>query len=286
MVFDCFTFFNELDLLEVRLHELNEVVDKFILVEATRTFQKAAKPLYFEENKERFQQFLPKIEQIVVDKYPSFFKKFRVPTSWDYENHQRETILKGLLKAGAKADDFVIISDIDEIPKGTEVPKYLTGGKYKIFEQRLFYYFFNGISTYYDTTDNERNKFYNREGLGFWRGPVMIQFKDLKQLKTIKKTRIQRGILNHPNAEIIKDAGWHFTYLGGIEKIIKKLEAYAHTEFNTENYKSTEYLEKVLAEGRDLMGTNSRFKFVEIDETFPKYLQENQEKFQHLIKTL
>jgi len=72
-IFDCFAFFNELDLLEIRLNELDPVVDKFILVESTRTFQKQFKPLYFNENKERFKKFLPKIEHVIVDHFPTFF---------------------------------------------------------------------------------------------------------------------------------------------------------------------------------------------------------------------
>lgn len=286
MVFDCFAFFNELELLELRLNELNEVVDKFILVEATRTFQKKPKPLYFEENKARFEKFLPKIEHVIVDKYPSFFRRFRVPHAWDYDNSQKEFIREGLKSANAQADDFVIVSDLDEIPKAEKVKAHQTGGKYKIFEQRLYYYYFNGLCTYHDTKNEAVNQAYNHSGLGFWRGPVMIQYKDFKQLKSIKKTRIQRGILDNAQAEVIKDAGWHFTYLGGIPKIIEKLEAYTHPEFNTDYHKDPNYLEKMLSEGRDLMGTQSRFKFVEIDETFPKYLREHQEQFSHLIKVV
>ena len=69
MIYDCFTFFNELDILEIRLNELNQVVDKFVLVEANRTFTNQKKPLYFQENKTRYQQFLPKIINIIVDDY-------------------------------------------------------------------------------------------------------------------------------------------------------------------------------------------------------------------------
>lgn len=97
MVYDCFPFFNELDLLELRLRELSPVVDKFVLVEATRTFQKKEKPLVFEENKNRFSSFLDKIEHIVVGKFPGFFYKFRVPNAWDYENFQRDQISIGLV---------------------------------------------------------------------------------------------------------------------------------------------------------------------------------------------
>ncbi|HZX73462.1 MAG TPA: hypothetical protein VFE57_03515, partial [Cyclobacteriaceae bacterium] len=82
MVVDCFTFFNELDLLEIRLNILNETVDRFVLVEATRTFQNNPKPLYFNENKKRFEAFLPKITHIIVDDYPWFFFKSKRAIAW------------------------------------------------------------------------------------------------------------------------------------------------------------------------------------------------------------
>jgi beta-1,4-mannosyl-glycoprotein beta-1,4-N-acetylglucosaminyltransferase len=65
MIYDCFTFFNELDLLEIRLETLNDVVDKFVLVEATKTFRGENKVLYFKDNQERFAKFLKKIIYIV-----------------------------------------------------------------------------------------------------------------------------------------------------------------------------------------------------------------------------
>jgi beta-1,4-mannosyl-glycoprotein beta-1,4-N-acetylglucosaminyltransferase len=70
MIFDCFIFFNEFELLEIRLNELNDVVDKFVLVEATKTHQGKDKPLYFEENKKRFSDFSNKMIHIAVSDYP------------------------------------------------------------------------------------------------------------------------------------------------------------------------------------------------------------------------
>ena len=69
-VYDCFTFFNELDLLEVRLNELDGVVDRFVLCESPYTFRGQPKPLVFQENRARFARFLPKIEHVVVDDLP------------------------------------------------------------------------------------------------------------------------------------------------------------------------------------------------------------------------
>ncbi|MGN1154117.1 MAG: hypothetical protein ACI4S3_08815 [Candidatus Gastranaerophilaceae bacterium] len=95
MIYDCFTFFNELDLLEIRLNILNDVVDKFVLVEATKTFTGQDKPLYYNDNKEKFSAFNAKIIHVVVDDYPSI----GLETAWGYENWQRNCISRGLNNA-------------------------------------------------------------------------------------------------------------------------------------------------------------------------------------------
>ena len=70
MIYDCFTFFNELDLLEIRLKILNDYVDKFVLVEAAKTHSGLPKPLYFNENKQRFLPYQDKIVHISLDNMP------------------------------------------------------------------------------------------------------------------------------------------------------------------------------------------------------------------------
>ncbi len=96
-------FFNELDVLEVRLNELYDVVDKFILVEATKTFTNQDKPLWFEKNKERFAHFLNKIEHIIIDEYPEF------DAAWTFENYQRDVIINAL-KQRCQPEDIVFVN--------------------------------------------------------------------------------------------------------------------------------------------------------------------------------
>src|SRR5947208_2297917 len=110
MIYDCFTFFNELDLLEIRLNVLTEIVDRFVLVEAHQTHQGEHKPLYFAENRARFHRYNDKIIHVVVDGFPP-----DAVSPWDRENHQRNCIARGL--AGARLGDTVLISDADEIPR-------------------------------------------------------------------------------------------------------------------------------------------------------------------------
>jgi len=266
MIYDCFAIFNELELLELRLHELNPVVDKFVIVEATKTFQKQPKPLYFNENKEKFSKFSDKIIHIIVDKYPGFFSKFRIPTPWDYGDHQKNQIVQGL--KDASPEDTILFSDIDEIPNPAKILEYKDLPGIKVFEQNFFYYFLNGLSLKEDGSPD------------YWRGPVMLKKKDLK---SPKKARLMRG-KEGKGITIIKDGGWHFSYLGGVEKIIKKIEALEHTEFNTEYYKDPERLSEIINSGKDLFDRGTIYKFVDIDESFPKYLRENASRFEHLIK--
>ncbi len=284
MIYDCFAFFNELELLEIRLNELDEVVDKFVLVEATRTFQKQPKPLYFQENKHLFKAFEHKITHIVVDKYPSFWKKFRVPTPWDYDDHQKEHILLGL--KNCKDDDVIIVSDLDEIPRAEKVKEYAYTEGIKVFRQYFACYFLNNICKKINDYEGKAKAQINENGFGWWQGSVMLSFKELRTItKTIEKTRLQRD-LSEPQVKIIREGGWHFSYMGGIERIIKKLESLAHPEFNIGSYKDVQKIKSLIASGKSLFNENEVFQKTDIFNTnilFPKYVKENINKFQNLI---
>ena len=287
MIFDCFIFFNEFELLEIRLNELNDVVDKFVLVEATKTHQGKDKPLYFEENKKQFSDFLNKMIHIAVSDYP----KQANPLQLEY--HQRNRILVGL--KSCLPEDQIIISDIDEIPRSAKIieAKGLKG--IKIFEQQMFYYFLNCL--------NVSNIGGNRKFK--WFGPIMADFKYLKTPQRWRDICVNLMGLYHPNPlyqiygflyynlikifnrnpiHVIKDGGWHFSYLGGVEKIIEKIESFHHTEYNVEEYKNPDKIEKAINEGGDIFGRKLQYQFVKLDSTFPKYILENEKKFNHLIR--
>jgi beta-1,4-mannosyl-glycoprotein beta-1,4-N-acetylglucosaminyltransferase len=108
MIIDCFPFFNELDILELRLNILNDCVDKFVLVEASKTQSLLDKPFYFEENKERFKPFLDKIVHVKVEDHPSV-------GGWAMENFQRNRISIGCESLNLQDEDIIAISDLDEI---------------------------------------------------------------------------------------------------------------------------------------------------------------------------
>ncbi|MFN0048876.1 MAG: hypothetical protein ACKVOU_07130 [Cytophagales bacterium] len=264
MVYDCFAFFNELDLLEIRLNELDKVVDKFVLVEATRTFQKKPKPLYFDENKARFKPFLHKIEHIIVDKYPNFFSKLRVPTAWDYDTYQKNQV--AIVLKNCVPDDVILYSDIDEIPNAEKITKYTGKNGYQVFQMRHYYYYLNCLEV---EPTNELQP-------AWWYGTVMCKYEDFKNIHHL---RIQREVNKFTKNAVIEDSGWHFAYLGGVEKVIAKMNSYAHTEHNLDGFKDPVRIKELISAGKGLYGNDLKSVFQEIDQSFPKYLVENQPKF-------
>lgn len=248
-IYDCFTFFNELDILEIRLNELYDHVDLFFLVEGTKTFSNMDKPLYFLENKERFKDFSEKIVHIVLDDYPEF------KDAWQYDFLQRNQI--GCVLDFCQPQDFVLISDVDEIPRVSAIRSAVSTPEPKIFEMSPQVYYVN-------CTEKCRP---------FWPGTRMVRAEDFTiSAQAIRSTKAMTPVHN---------GGWHFTYLGGIDAIIKKIESFAHQEFNTKDFKDIERIKNSLQDGSGIFGGG--FFPTEIDETFPAYIRENLEKFSHLI---
>src|SRR5690349_4215228 len=140
-IIDAFTFFNELDILEIRLTELYPVVDQFILVEATRTHKGDPKPLYYAENRHRFVNWNDKILHVVDGELPGGDTQAAI---WRREISQRQSIVRGL--RDAPDDAIVMISDLDEIPRREMVERLRDAAAtfpddlILTFLQQLYYY--------------------------------------------------------------------------------------------------------------------------------------------------
>jgi beta-1,4-mannosyl-glycoprotein beta-1,4-N-acetylglucosaminyltransferase len=246
MLYDCFTFFNELDILEIRLNVLKDVVDKFVLVEATLTHQGKPKPLYFADNKARYKEFEDKIIHIVIDKYPPYEGK----SAWTLERYQRDMIAKGW--DNCKEDDVILVSDVDEIPNPETIKAYQGKPGVFVLRQNMYYYFINCLNV-----SNSRNF--------KWDGTVMCKFKyHLKPMDLRKIIYIQPGtyherflpriytkyllwrwqLIHLKKVKCIDNGGWHFSYLGGVQMIIKKVESFAHAEYNKDEYKDPKKIEE------------------------------------------
>jgi beta-1,4-mannosyl-glycoprotein beta-1,4-N-acetylglucosaminyltransferase len=272
MIYDCFIFFNELDLLEIRLNTLNDVVDKFVLVEATKTHSNKSKPLYFEKNKARFSKFLHKIEHIIVDDYPPY------EDSWTYENHQRNCIELGL--KNCQPGDIIIISDCDEIPNPKTIIENKDVAGIKVLEQNLYYYYLNYIS------EVQTNWLLGTRMLtykDFLNGLDDAEFPEEAYLKRTINQGTTATKIRFAQGKILQNGGWHFSYLGGAKKISEKIKAFSHQEFNNRKNANIKNIETAIANGNDIFGRDYKFKVVDLDNTFPEYILENQNEYSHLI---
>jgi beta-1,4-mannosyl-glycoprotein beta-1,4-N-acetylglucosaminyltransferase len=246
-IIDCFTFFNELDLLEFRLKFLDPLIDHFIIVESNLTHSGKAKPFYFEENKKRFEPWLHKIIYIPIKQSAAglSFNENEIAynpesASWKLENEQRNAL--SVANSVVSDNDLVIISDLDEIPNPSILRKIKPGEEPMVLSMLFHYYFFNC-----QNTGVER----------WWNGSIVASGKQFKE----KTPQILRD--NRNNYKRIKKAGWHFSYLGGIEKIKDKIRSFAHTEFNKEEFLEDEYLLKAISSGEDIFKRKGvAFEFV------------------------
>lgn len=252
MIYDAFLFYNELEVLDIRLNTLDNVIDKFVLVEGTVTHTNKQKPLYYSGNKSKFKKFHKKIIHIVVKDSPN------VSLPWIIERFQFEAAMRGL--RDCRPNDVILHGPVDEIPRPEKILEWKDkNGKIKSFKQELCLYFLNYIR---DGGDNL--------------GTRMFKFKDLKLFKNIYFTRYL------PSDVEISDGGWHFSYIGGVKKIQQKLSAFAHQEFNNDKYNTPEKIQLSILEGRDPFGLGWKFKVVDVS-FLPKYVVENQSKFKDLI---
>lgn len=278
MIYDCFTFFNELDLLEIRLNVLSPVVDKFVLVEAAKTFTGKSKEFVFENNKERFYDFLDKIEHIKVDDMPmpNCAENDALGNNWLLETFQRDAIMRGL--SGCSFEDIIIISDLDEIPSPAVITKYLQDDVHEIWvlKQMLMYYFVNN-SCFTDP---------------IWRGSRLGRYKNLLYPEQDLPVRSyyqfsKKGLPSYfrfCNGRDIDNAGWHFSYCGGVDAIIKKREAISEQQYNNADNMLADSMREAIKKGKDIYGRNQfRYAPIRLNSSFPEYLLNNQEKYKHLI---
>ena len=281
MVYDCFPFFNELELLDIRCNELSGVVDRFVLVEATMTHNGDPKKLYYEENKERFAEFNDKIIHIVVDDF-SGAEQGRTfqERAWMRENIQRNAIAIALNHV--LDDDIVIVSDIDEIPRASKV-RELVGrcGPDEVIGFALAQY------NYFLNLRNVSNPIWGND-------PKMARVATFRDKSAYRTSPYNHFILKpvnqgltatrfryiHPTRRIA-DAGWHFSYLGGIESAVNKLRAF--NEMGLYSKKNIEqFVQRKIAAGRSLWG-HDHFMPEPFDGTFPIYVLVNHERFAKLI---
>ncbi|MBO7721480.1 MAG: hypothetical protein J6T01_03645 [Kiritimatiellae bacterium] len=280
MIYDCFSFFNELDLLEIRLNVLKDAVDRFVLVEATRTHTGAPKPLFYAENKARLAAFADRIIHVVADDFAAADAiAGERERAWAVENIQRNAIARGL--SGAAPGDTVLISDLDEIPDPAAVRKAAGSPGITRLGMRIYNYYLNfrNYSTPQWTLGTQVLSYAAFTDPATYRGFRFGEFAIASVNAPPSATMIRMGRQNR----FIRDAGWHFTYLGGVEAVRRKIMSIAHTEYNTPETRSDEWIKARIAAGEDPFRRGDRFFADEIDGAFPEYLRCNRSRYSHLI---
>jgi hypothetical protein len=189
VIVDAFPFFNELDILELRLTELSPVVDRFVIVEANRTHKGTLKPLYYAENKARFAEWEDKIVHIVCalpddgDGLPAIRRR---------EMMQRNAILAGVRDCADT--DMIMISDCDEIPRAHLVPSSVEDGVIVCYVQKLYYYNLN-------THAPDRP----------WPGTRACRVSDARALSPhVVRNGMGQPDAHYPRHVHLGNAGWHF----------------------------------------------------------------------------
>ncbi|WP_448662922.1 glycosyltransferase [Sphingomonas sp. CJ20] len=255
-IIDCFQFYNELDLLEIRLAELAPVVERFVLVEARYTHAGDPKPLYFDQNRHRFAAYLDRIDHVIVEDDPGGF-------SWKREGHQREAIARGI--PDLADDDMVLISDVDEIPRRRVIAalREMPADLYSL-QLAIHLYFLDLKSPEpWISAAAAPGRLIRRIGVN----PV--------------RYLVKQGI-----GRTIEDAGWHLTWMGGLDGFREKMRAYAHRE-NSAGFEavgdSEARLKRFYATGTFdaglVPGMWSDLSRVAVDETFPVGIREQVDQF-------
>ncbi len=277
MVYDCIPFFNELDILKLRLHTLAPYVDRFIIEEATVTFSGEPKELCFEKNKALFHDYLSKIDYVIVDDSPP------EATTHERDKYQKNNLVKGL--NNLSENDIIIFSDVDEIPDPAALQKIIAGfdpDKVYHLAQRMFYCYLNmeEISGSLLSITGEFAGVEQKQ----WLGSKVFSVKNIPVGGIVD---IREMPTDNINSVRVPDGGWHFGYMGGkgekdvSKRIGMKVQAAAHQEYNRRDILA-EAQDKLIL-GQDIFGREAEFARVEIDDSFPDYLRENKEEFAHLI---
>ena len=181
-----------------------------------------------------------------------------VGDNWKNEHHQRGKILNILQSLSCNDDDIILISDVDEIINHKEIDNYTSFEPY-YFNQKFFRYYLNCISS--ET----------------WQAPYICRFKSIKDLGYLLGRSQHRVNTNN----IIQNGGWHFSYCGGEDAIIYKLNSFSHTEPGVQCWKNKDKLTNAMKNLSPMFG-NAKLKLLPIDNAFPKYIQDNESYFRQI----
>lgn len=242
-IFDCFTYFNEVDVLKMRLEELAPVVDTFFLVEGNLTFRGNEKPL-FDWTQDWLNPYRHQMQHVVADLEPV------TDNPWVREVYQRNLATSWLEKyVGYDPLTTVIISDVDEIPRRSAVRHVNEATRLRL---KKFSYGLNML------TDE---------------GNTAAFMAPLRTILEATPEHLRRD----PNVSaIIEDAGWEFSSLGTPEEVLVKLKSFSHSEFDTPDL-TVELLKSRMENRQDIVGRDMWHTVVPIDDTWPEAVKRDRE---------
>ena len=290
-IFDCFMYFDEDLILNIRLNCLNKYVDKFVIVESIFNHKGIKRKPKFKIDK--FKKFKKKIKYILLKKQPKNLQKIfkndneekktikYIMNAVKRENFQRNMIIKGLTTA--RNNDLILISDIDEIPNLKNINFKKIKEKIIFFKQMMIYYKFN-------LKLNNLN----------WYGTRACKLKNLKSpqwLRNIKDRAYPKWRLDtffseikYQNIKFINNGGWHFTYIKTAKEIEKKLKSYLHHREYDLNPMGIKKIKNIIKNKKAIynlkldqrswnkIGTGEKLKKVKF-KFLPNYIYENKNKF-------
>ena len=265
-IYDCFQYYNEEHIVELRFNILDKFVNKFVVVESTVNHQGESRKLHLDVNK--YKKFKNKINYIIVDDTPENIKKPHQGGESPVEQHQRNSIVKGI--KDAEENDLIILSDVDEIPNLNKLNEF-DKNNYAVFSQKMFMYKLNLLNL------KENN----------WHGSKMCLKKKFKSPQWLRNLKFKKypfwRIDKIRNMQIINNGGWHFAYLQSPENISKKIKSFAHGEFNKDEFVDIEKIEERINNNKDIFNRGFNLKKINIDEAFPDYILKNQNIFKDWI---
>ena len=261
LIYDCFNFFNELDLLEIRLNELYDHVDYFVLCEANMTHLGVPKPMYFKENRDLFKRFEDKIIYLPMN-----------ASEGSYLGKPQKDYVINALK-NCKDNDVIIYSDLDEIPHSNRLQEgidKLKDNDLICFAGKFLMYKLNGVK-------------YEEDGsLAKWYGSIMSTYGYIKN-KNIAHVRVHRI----KTAHILEDSSWHFSSMGNIEQILSKFKHWEHANdigaFINNSENPREVVEKFIEDGVDCFKLSRKVVYEDVS-FLPEYVKNNLNKFSYIIK--
>ena len=263
-IYDCVTFFQENFITNIRFEILDKAVDYFVVCESQYDHRGNKKKLNFKLTNPKFKE---KLIYIVHEK--PFKNKNEI---WKNQAQQRDYIISNLSQA--EANDYIMFSDPDEIPRPETLKELSLNNTYGIFLQDLYCYKFN---------------IYNKHESP-WEGTRICKKKHLTSIDYMRQ-QIKIKNLSAPfwkfykekSIKVIKNGGWHFNCILTPEEISRKLKTFAHTELAGDEFSDLSVIKKNISQKKDLFQRGQFYEKVDLDNTFPKFIIENASSFKEWI---